>query len=115
MGRPLCAPSRAVLVALEEGPKTIAELEAVTGVDRVRLVYHLQNLRRGSWVTVAALIRKGRGSTRVYGLMRRLPPAARRVAERRIGPPAGVAVLLSVFGINLPRKTARGRRVRAAR
>lgn len=115
MGRRMSADSRAVLVELEEAPKTIDQLEVGTGIDKKRLAYMLRDLRKLGWVTVTAFLRKSRWRVRVYGLARRVP-AATREATRRHGVLApNIAALNAAFGIGLPRVRLRGRRIRGAR
>lgn len=113
MPRPMSADSRAVLVQLEEAPKTIDQLEVGTGIDRKRLAYMLRDLRKLGWVTVTAFLRKSRWRVRVYGLARRVPVAARRATTTALAP--NIATLYAAFGIGLPRSRLRGRRVRGAR
>lgn len=107
--------SRAVLVSLEESPKTIDQLSVSTGIDKKKLAHTLDDLRRLGWVSVAATLRKSRWHVHIYGLIRRLPPAARVLAPQRYAPPDNVAGLLAVFGINAPRSKPRGRRIRVLR
>jgi len=115
MARRMSADSRAVLTALEDAPRTIDQLEAATGIEKKRLAYMLWNLRRLGWVTVAAFVRKKRWRVRVYGLVRRLPPAVREPAPTRYSPPDHIAALNAAFGIGPPRARPRGRRVRRMR
>jgi hypothetical protein len=115
MPRPMSADSRAVLVQLEESPKTIDALSIRTGIDKVRLAYMLRDLRRLGWVTVAAYLRKSRWRVRVYGLARRVPPAARERAPKPGTLAPNIAALYAAFRIGFPRSRLRGRRVRGAR
>ena len=115
MGRRMSADSRAVLVELEEAPKTIDQLEVGTGIDKKRLAYMLRDLRKLGWVTVTALLRKSRWRVRVYGLARRVPMAAHEAATTTGTLSPNIAVLYAAFGIGLPRRRLQGRRIRGAR
>jgi hypothetical protein len=115
MSRPLSADSRAVLLQLEEGAKTIDQLETATGIDKKRLAYMLWNLRRLGWVAIARLLRKARWRVRVYGLARRVPPASRQARPTRYAPPEHIAALNAVFRIGPPPARPRARRVRGVR
>src|ERR1700674_4267314 len=115
MGRRMSPDSRAVLVELEEAPKTIDQLEVATGIDKKRLEYMLRDLRKLGWVTVTALLRKSRWRVRVYGLARRGPMAAQVAATTTGTLSPNIAVLHAAFGIGLPRRRLQGRRIRGAR
>jgi DNA-binding IclR family transcriptional regulator len=114
MPRRMSATSRAVLVQLEERPKTIDELAEHTGLDKVRLAYMLRDLQRLGWVTVAASIRKSRWRVHVYGLARRVPAAA-QVSQKAVTLTPNVAALYGAFRMGLPRTPPKGRRIRGAR
>src|SRR6202521_4955258 len=108
MGRRMSPDSRAVLVELEEAPKTIDQLEVGTGIDKKRLAYMLRDLQKLGWVTVTAFLRKSRWRVRVYGLARRVPFAAREVTSAHGTLAPDIAVLYAAFGIGLPRSRVRG-------
>ena len=107
--------SRDVLLQLEDAPKTIDELEARTGIDKVRIAHILWNLRHFGWVTIAGILKKGRWRIRAYGLARRVPPAARETRPSRYAPPDHIAALNAAFRIGPPPSSVRARRVRGAR
>ncbi len=115
MGRRMSPDSRAVLVELEEAPKTIEQLEVGTGIDKKRLAYMLRDLRKLGWVTVTAFLRKSRWRVRVYGLARRVPIAAREATRAHGTLAPNIAALNAAFGIGLPRARLPGRRVRGSR
>lgn len=111
----MSAESRSLLELLEKSARTIDQLRAETGLGKRRLVYTLWNLRKLGWVTVATLLKKSRWHVRVYGLARRLPPAAKAVPVRRHAPPDHIAALNAAFRIGLPPAQVRGRIVRRNR
>lgn len=115
MARTLSPDSRAVLLQLEERPKTIEELEAATGLDKKRLAYMLWNLRRLGWVSIAARLNKGRWRVRAYGLMRRVPPVARPQRPSRYLPSDHIAAINAFLRIGPPPAHPRARRVRGVR
>ena len=115
MPRRMSADSRAVLLQLEDAPKTIDQLGATTGIDKKRLAYTLWNLRRLGWVTIAAFLKKKRWRVRAYGLARRVPPATREARPSRYAPPDHIAALNAVFRIGPPPAHVRARRVRGVR
>ena len=115
MPRRMSPDSRAVLVQLEESPKTIDELVNRTGLDKVSLAYRLRDLRKLGWVTVTSFLRKSRWRVRVYGLARRVPVASRETTAARETLAPNVAALYAAFRIGFPRVRLRGRRVRGAR
>ena len=115
MSRTLSSDSRAVLLQLEERAKTIDELQAATGIDKRRLAYMLWNLQRLGWVSVTALLRKGRWRVRAYGLLRRVPPAAKPPKPSRYAPPDHIAALNAFFRIGPPPANPKARRVRGVR
>jgi hypothetical protein len=111
----MSADSRAVLLQLEEAPKTIDQIEARTGIDRKRLAYMLRDLRRLGWVVIAAFRRKARWRVRVYGLARRVPPAYRAPGREAFALSPNVAAMYRAFRMGLPTVRRRGRIVRGAR
>lgn len=115
MPRPMSADSRTVLLQLEEGAKTIDQLEVAIGIEKKRLAYMLWNLRRLGWVTIAKLLKKERWRVRVYGLARRVPPASRHARPTRYAPPDHIAALNAVFRIGPPPARPRARRIRGVR
>ena len=115
MSRRMSADSRTVLCELEERAKTIDEIQAATGIDKKRLAYMLWNLRRLGWVAIARLLKKERWRVRVYGLARRVPPAAREAPPTRYAPPEHIVMLNAAFRIGPPPARPRTRRVRGVR